>query len=87
MVASDCGAPTEIIQAGKQGAHFPAGDAKALAATVERLFSDPNHLKQISARARAHYLAHYTPQAHAEKLETVFNSIIQKSAHDQSSST
>lgn len=47
IVASGHGALPEKVRDGAEGLHFPPGDAIALARTLERLASEPEHLQRL----------------------------------------
>ncbi|PJI94258.1 glycosyltransferase family 4 protein [Luteimicrobium subarcticum] len=53
VVVSSVAALTEIVQDGRTGLVFQAGDAPSLAATLERLIDDPALRAELGAQARA----------------------------------
>jgi hypothetical protein len=52
FVASDVGGHRELIRDGETGFLFPAGDAAALAATLERVLAGRAHWPRLAAQAR-----------------------------------
>jgi glycosyltransferase involved in cell wall biosynthesis len=62
----------DIVPDGKCGLLVPIRDAKAVAGAVETLTHDPALRRQMSAAARARYLAHYTEDRFRNSLREVF---------------
>jgi glycosyltransferase involved in cell wall biosynthesis len=62
VVASGIGAMAEIIEHGRTGLHFRAGDAEDLAAKIEWVADHAAELDQMRREARAEYLQKYTPE-------------------------
>ena len=57
VVVSDVGGLTELVQDGETGLTFPAGDAEALAETLETLLDNPDLRSGLGERARRWVLA------------------------------
>jgi glycosyltransferase involved in cell wall biosynthesis len=59
VIATDAGAASDILDAGKAGTLVPPGDADALAAAIAKIMSRPpelaGQLQYADARARSHY--------------------------------
>jgi glycosyltransferase involved in cell wall biosynthesis len=59
VIATDTGAASDILEAGKAGTLVPPGDADALAAAISKVMSRPPELaaqlRYADARARSHY--------------------------------
>jgi glycosyltransferase involved in cell wall biosynthesis len=59
VIATDTGAASDILEAGKAGTLVPPGDADALAAAISKVMSRPPELaaqlQYADARARSHY--------------------------------
>lgn len=59
VIATDAGAASDILEAGKAGTLVPPGDADALAAAIAKIMSRPpelaGQLQYADARARSHY--------------------------------
>jgi glycosyltransferase involved in cell wall biosynthesis len=59
VIATDAGAASDILEAGKAGTLVPPGDADALAAAITKVMSRPpelaSQLQYAEARARSHY--------------------------------
>jgi glycosyltransferase involved in cell wall biosynthesis len=59
VIATDAGAASDILEAGKAGTLVPPGDADALAAAITKVMSRPpelaSQLHYAEARARSHY--------------------------------
>ncbi|MGE9290601.1 MAG: glycosyltransferase family 4 protein [Puniceicoccales bacterium] len=76
VIASDCGAPAEIISNGVHGYLFPPGDAAALRDQIALLLHDPSLRDQMGVAARRHYVDHFTPEAHSRALLRCFEKVI-----------
>jgi glycosyltransferase involved in cell wall biosynthesis len=59
VIATDAGAASDILEAGKAGTLVPPGDADALAAAIKQIMSHPpqlrGQLEYALGRARSHY--------------------------------
>lgn len=56
-IASNLGAFAELVEDGKTGYLFPAGDAAALADALARVFADPGQARAIGEAARRAFLS------------------------------
>lgn len=68
VVASRLGAMSAIVKPGVSGEFFEPANAGSLAATVARLFTDPDRLAALRVGARAEYEARYTPERNYVQL-------------------
>jgi len=59
-LVSDIGSLAEIVEHGKTGLKFEAGNTNSLIKTVEIFLNDSNR-QELSLNARQTYLANYTP--------------------------
>jgi glycosyltransferase involved in cell wall biosynthesis len=75
VVASRIGAMAEIIEDGRTGLHFRAGDAEDLAAKVEWLMGHADELSVMRRECRAEYLAKYTPERNYQMLMELYCSL------------
>jgi len=80
VIASNIGAPAEIIEHGVNGLLVPPDDPKALRQAVMELLSNPDRLRKMGLAARDAYLRHYRPQPHAEALESLYRQLLQESS-------
>ena len=69
VVASRIGGPAEIVEDGRTGLFFPAGDAAALAAAVERVISDSEAARAMGQAAARAARERYTVQVQAAAIE------------------
>jgi len=76
VIASDSGAPAQIIADGKTGLLVPPGDSKALREAVQSLLSDPERLEQMGRAARQRYRELYQPISHARALERIYQRLL-----------
>jgi glycosyltransferase involved in cell wall biosynthesis len=60
VIASNLGASPEMIDVGRTGVLFDAGNARDLADKIELLISDTNRLRQMRMAARQEYELKYT---------------------------
>ena len=65
LVAPDLEVLREVFRPGENALLVPRGDARALAAAIERLAGDPALRRQLGARARADAVAHHDWRHHA----------------------
>lgn len=72
VVSSRLGVMADHIRDGENGLFFPAGDAAALAACVDRIAKDPPGAKRMRERARQDYLKSFTRQQSYDQLVGVY---------------
>ncbi|MEQ8787166.1 MAG: glycosyltransferase family 4 protein [Pirellulaceae bacterium] len=72
VVASRLGAMQEIVEDGRTGAHFTAGDAADLAGKIELLMSTPATLAAMRRACRDEYLRKYTAEQNYRTLIEVY---------------
>lgn len=68
VVASDLSGIPELVRDGDTGLLVPPGDERALAAAVERLWTEPGLGRRLAAAARAAVLADYDVDENAGRL-------------------
>jgi glycosyltransferase involved in cell wall biosynthesis len=73
---SDAPGMNEVVQDGVTGLVSPPGDAPALAATLDRLLSDPALRRQLGEAARQRVFAQFTLQRQAEETVRVFEKLV-----------
>ena len=76
VIASRLGSMTELITDGQTGAHFTAGDADSLAATVARLFANDS-LKKMRPTVREQFESYYTAEANYRMLMDIYETVAQ----------
>ena len=72
VVASRLGAMQELVDDGRTGLLFEAGDPGDLAAKVDALISDLERLPKLRQEARWEYESRYTPGANYEQLLAIY---------------
>ena len=72
VIASRLGAMEELVEEGRTGALFDAGDAADLAATVDRLTSSPMLLERMREEARREFEDKYTAEANHRQLLAIY---------------
>ena len=75
VVTTRVGAHEEVISDGETGVFVPVGDSDALAAALAKLVADPGTRKHLSAKGRAHYLAHFSMTAYMRSLEELYEAV------------
>lgn len=80
VIASGIGATAEIVEDGVTGRHFVAGDADALASTMEWAFAHPRELESLGRAARDAYKSRYTPAIAYSTLRDVYATAIRRNA-------
>ncbi len=76
VVVSKLGAMAELIEPGRSGAHFEAGNADDLADTVKRLIADKEQLSAMRQSARAEYEQKYTAARNYDTLMSIYATAI-----------
>lgn len=75
VVASRVGGVPELIDDGVDGLLVPPGDARALAAAVEGLLTDPARAARLGDAARTRVLAHHAPDLWLDRVEAVYRGL------------
>ncbi|HEY2461741.1 MAG TPA: glycosyltransferase [Candidatus Acidoferrum sp.] len=78
VIASRLGSMAEIVEDGKTGLHFTAGDARDLAAKVEWAWAHPEEMQAMGRAARAEYEAKYTAERGYENLMKVYERALER---------
>jgi glycosyltransferase involved in cell wall biosynthesis len=73
VIASRLGAMEEIVEDGRTGLHFTAGDPGDLAAKVDWAWTHPAELSAMGRAARAEYEAKYTPERNYNMLMKIYD--------------
>jgi len=76
VITSRLGSMEEIVQDGRTGLHFNAGDPQDLASKVEWAWSHPGELERMGLAARAEYDEKYTPKRNFEILQEIYRDVI-----------
>jgi glycosyltransferase involved in cell wall biosynthesis len=84
VICSRLGSMQEIVEDGRTGLHFTAGDASDLAAKVEWAWTHQDEMKTMGRQARMEYEAKYTADRNYEMLIDIYQRAIQ--AHEKYSS-
>lgn len=80
VLASRLGSMAEIVEDGKTGLHFTAGDDADLAAKVEWAWMNPEQMQKMGREARAEYEAKYTAGRGLENLMSVYRQALERAA-------
>ena len=77
VIASDRGAPQEIITAGEDGFLVNPEDTEKLASTIIRLLGDDGLRSRIAARAKERVLRDYQADDYARAMERVYLAVLE----------
>ena len=75
VITTAHGGAAELIEAGRDALVAPAGDARALAAAIDRLAADPTLREYIGSRAHAAAITRFAPDRMATDLACVFETL------------
>jgi glycosyltransferase involved in cell wall biosynthesis len=78
VIASAIGGLQEIVEHGRTGFLFPAGNAGALARHLRTLIADPAASRRMGTAGRAKALLHYTIEHTADSYEHIYASAIRR---------
>ncbi|MDB9527386.1 glycosyltransferase [Oscillatoria sp. CS-180] len=73
VIASKIGAIAEIVDAGRTGLLFEAGNHSDLAAKVDELINDEHRLAQMRSQARDEFVSKYTAEKNYEALVDIYS--------------
>jgi glycosyltransferase involved in cell wall biosynthesis len=76
VIASRLGAMQEIVEDGRTGWHFTAGDENDLAQKIEWAWAHPDDARRMGLNARAKFEANYTAESNYEMLIAIYESVI-----------
>lgn len=73
VITSGYGAMAEIVEHGRTGLHFPAGDPDALAAAMRWAFEHPEEIRAMGRNARQTYEQRYTAARNCKELLGIYD--------------
>lgn len=76
VLCSRLGAMEEIVEDGRTGLHFTAGDAGDLAAKVRWAWDHPDEMRGMGRNARSEYEAKYTAERNYEMLYDIYQRVL-----------
>lgn len=76
VIVSNLGAPAEIVEHGKTGLHFTAGDSHDLAAKVLWAQAHPGEMETMGMAARAEYEVRFTGERNRALLLRVYGDVM-----------
>jgi glycosyltransferase involved in cell wall biosynthesis len=76
VVATRAGGPLEIIEDGVSGHLVPADQPEAMARSIIRLLSDPEHAARTGRRGRQEVITRFSAVAHARLVEAVYEEVL-----------
>jgi glycosyltransferase involved in cell wall biosynthesis len=77
LLVADSGGLPELVRGG-EGLSFPAGDTRALADGIERLFADTELCVAAGERGLARARAEFSPESHLEGLEAAYRRVLDR---------
>ncbi|MCP4400583.1 MAG: glycosyltransferase family 4 protein [bacterium] len=78
VIASRLGAVAEIVEDGKTGLLFEAGNADDLAAKVRWMQAHPAERERMGHNARQEYLDKYTPEKNYQLLMEIYERVLEE---------
>ena len=78
VVASKLGTMAEIVENGRTGLHFNAGDSEDLATKVEWAWTHSQEMAEMGREARREYEAKYTAERNYEILMEIYGKAIER---------
>jgi glycosyltransferase involved in cell wall biosynthesis len=78
VLASDLGTPRDLVDPGRTGVTFEAGNAQELSEKIVWLFDQPRLLEEMGRTARRRYEAEYTPERNYQQLMDVYRHAIER---------
>lgn len=78
VIASRIGVMTEIVQDGKNGLHFNAGDENDLAQKIRFLWENSSQSERMGKEARKSYEEKYSSDRNYDLLKGVYDSLVKK---------
>jgi glycosyltransferase involved in cell wall biosynthesis len=83
VLASRLGSLDELVEEGKTGRKFEAGNAQDLARIAQQLLHDPAQLSHLGSNARATYEQKYSAERNYEMLMAIYREAINDFAQSQ----
>jgi glycosyltransferase involved in cell wall biosynthesis len=80
VLASRLGAMSEIVEEGRTGLFFRAGDASDLARVAAQVWNRPEQLRILGKQARREYEDKYTAAANVRQLTEIYRGVIARSS-------
>jgi glycosyltransferase involved in cell wall biosynthesis len=76
IVASDVTGVSDLVEPGATGYLFPAGDAAAMAESVERFLLDPHRARSMGAAGRERVERMFTVERMIAELQAIYEEVI-----------
>jgi FkbM family methyltransferase len=86
VVCSRLGAMQEVVEDGRTGIHFTAGNADDLAGKLEWAWTHSDHLRTMGWEARAEYEMKYTAEVNYKMLSQIYQRMLRTPRPSQSAS-
>ena len=77
LIGPNHGGAAEMMEHNKTGLLFTPKDAESLATEIERFYRDSRLQLQLGYNARLHALETFAVSSHADKIQTLYDSILQ----------
>ena len=78
VIASDLGTMSALVQHGRTGLHFRAGDAASLAHQVEWIGTHSSEWRQMRQNAREEFDGKYTAEKNYDTLIHIYETAIER---------
>ena len=83
VVSDRVGCAEDLVKEGKTGYTFPVGDAEALAAVLDRMMANPEHVREMGRKARKHIEA-FSVEAAAAGIRAALRAVTTRHVSDRS---
>jgi glycosyltransferase involved in cell wall biosynthesis len=78
VIGSDLGGVSEIIDNGRDGLLFDAGNVEALKSKMERLIGDDSLVRELGTAARKRIEEQFSIERHYARLSAIFDDVRQQ---------
>jgi glycosyltransferase involved in cell wall biosynthesis len=82
VISSRLGAMVEIVDDGRTGLHFTAGDSDDLASKIDWAWTHEKEMQEMGKAARKEYEDKYTPEHNYEMLMDIYNLAMKQTTSD-----
>lgn len=76
VVATRIGGVPELVDDGRTGMLFEAGDDRDLGDRLVQLLSEPSRIRDMGRNARAAWSGEYTPEIHGSRLRAAYDAMV-----------
>ncbi len=78
VIATNCGAPREVVVAGQTGLLVPPNDPSALAAAISDLLGDPARREAMGQKGRRRVFEHFTIERQVKQVLQIYEDVLRE---------